>query len=119
MFQQHLVKLIYPIDKSSLSPLRLFHFIALAVVVTRLLRHDWSGLMTPGMRAMIRCGENSLPIYCLSVPLALIAHVALKQISSGFAMQLTVSLTGIALMVAAATVMTRLAKLDRHGPKLF
>ena len=119
MFPEQLVKLIYPIDKSSLSPLRLFHFIALAVVVSRLLQHDWRGLMTPGMRAMIRCGENSLPIYCLSVPLALVAHIALKQISDGLAMQLAVSLAGIAIMVATATVLTWVAKLDRHGPKLF
>ena len=119
MFPQQLVKLIYPIDKSSLSPLRLLHFMALAVVVARLLRHDWSGLMTPGMKALIRCGENSLPIYCLSVPLALLAHVALKEISGGFAMQVAVSLAGIALMIAAATLMTWTAKLDRHGPKLF
>jgi hypothetical protein len=116
---QALTKLIYPIDKSSLSPLRLFHFLALAVVTSRLLRHDWHGLMTPGMMAMIRCGENSLPIYCLSVPLAFIAHVVLKQVSGGFAMQIAVSLAGIALMIAAATVMTWTAKLDRRGPKLF
>jgi hypothetical protein len=119
MFPQQLVKLIYPIDKSSLSPLRLLHFIALAVVVARLLPHDWSGLMTPAMKALIRCGENSLPIYCLSVPLALLAHVALKEVSGGLAMQVAVSLVGIALMIGAATLMTRTAKLDRHGPKLF
>jgi hypothetical protein len=119
LLPQDLVKLIYPIDKSSLSPLRLFHFLALAVAVTRLLRHDWSGLMTPEMIAMIRCGENSLPIYCLSVLLAFIGRAALKQISSGFAMQVAISFTGIALMIGAATVMTWTAKLDRRGPKLF
>jgi hypothetical protein len=116
---QALAKLIYPIDKSNLSPLRLIHFLALAVLVARLLRHDWRGLMTPGMLAMIRCGENSLPIYCLSVLLAFICHVVLKQVSSGFAMQIAVSFGGIAVMIAAATLMTWTAKLDRHGPKLF
>ena len=116
---QTLVKLIYPIDKSYLSPLRLFHFLSLAVVVAGLLRHDWHGLMTPWMTAMIRCGENSLPIYCLSVLLSLVGQVVLKQIYGGFAMQLAVSLAGIALMVAAATLLTSAAKLDRHGPKLF
>jgi ABC-type cobalamin transport system permease subunit len=75
--------------------------------------------MTPGMIAMIRCGENSLPIYCLSVLIAFIGDVVLKQIYSGFAMQVAVSFTGIALMIAAATVMTWTAKLDRRGPKLF
>jgi hypothetical protein len=114
-----LVKLIYPIDKTSLSPLRLFHFFSLAVTAGRLLQHDWRGLMTPGMRATIRCGENSLPIYCLGVLLAFIGDVVLRQISSGFAMQVGVSLTGIMVMIAVATLMTWTAKLDRHGPKLF
>jgi hypothetical protein len=114
-----LVKLIYPIDKTSLSPLRLLHFFSLAVIASRLLQHDWRGLMTPGMRATIRCGENSLPIYCLGVLLAFIGDVVLRQISSGFAMQVGVSLTGIMVMIAVATLMTWTAKLDRHGPKLF
>lgn len=119
LLPQQFMKLIYPIDKSSLSPFRLFHFLALGVVIARLFRRDWRGLMTPGMKALIRCGENSLPIYCLSVPLAFIAHVMLKQVSDGFAMQIAVSVTGVALMVSAATVMTWTAKLDRRGPKLF
>ena len=38
------------------------------------------------------------------------------RISSGLAMQIAVS---IAVMVAAATLMTRMSQLDRHGPKLF
>jgi len=34
-------------------------------------------------------------------------------------MQAAVSIAGIVLMIAAATLMTREAKLDRRGPKLF
>jgi hypothetical protein len=116
---ERLSKLIYPVDKSNLAPVRLLHFLALAVVVARLVRHDWRGLMTPAMVAMIRCGENSLAIYCLGVLLSFAAEVALKQISDGVAMQFALSLAGIAVMVAAATLMTWTAKLDRHGPKLF
>ena len=116
---QSLARLIYPIEKSNLSPLRLFHFLALALVVARLLRHDWRGLMRPWILALIRCGENSLPIFCVSVLFAFVAHVVLKHISAGFPMQVIVSFIGIALMIAAATLMTRTAKLDRHGPKLF
>ena len=111
--------LIYPIDKSHLAPLRLVHFLALAVVVSRLMPHDWHGLMKPWMMAMIRCGENSLAIYCVSVLLSFAGFVILKGTTGGIAMQATVSLAGIALMVAAATLMTWEAKLDRRGPKLF
>ncbi len=63
-------RLIYPISKSHLAPLRLLHFLALAVVVSRLTAPDWHGLLKPWMTAMIRCGENSLAMYCFSVLLS-------------------------------------------------
>jgi hypothetical protein len=112
-------KLIYPIDKSHLAPVRLLHFLALALVVARLVPRDWSGLMSPLMVALIRCGENSLVIYSLGVLLAFAAMVALREISNGVAMQVAVSLGGIAVMIAAATAITWTAKLDQHRLKLF
>ena len=112
-------KLIYPIYKSHLAPVRLLHFLALAVVVSRLTPRDWHGLMSPWLTAMIRCGENSLAIYCLSVLLSFMGFVILTQFSGTLAMQAVVSMAGIVLMVAAATLMTWEAKLDRRGPKLF
>ena len=75
--------------------------------------------MKPWMTAMIRCGENSLAMYCFSVLLSFMGFVILTQISGSVAMQAAVSLAGIALMIAAATLMTWEAKLDRRGPKLF
>jgi hypothetical protein len=41
------VKLIYPIDKGHLAPLRLLHFLALAIFVSRLTPPNWHGLMQP------------------------------------------------------------------------
>jgi hypothetical protein len=112
-------KLIYPIYKSHLAPVRLLHFLALAVVVSRLLSRDWPGLLKPLMTAMIRCGENSLSMYCLGVLLSFIGFVILTEISGTFAMHAAVSIGGIALLIAAAALTTLEAKLDRHGPKLF
>jgi hypothetical protein len=112
-------KLIYPIYKSHLAPVRLLHFLALAALVSRLTPPDWRGLMKPGITAMIRCGENSLSMYCLSVLLSFMGFVILTRISSGFAMQAAVSMVGIALMIAAASLTTWEAKQDRRGPKLF
>ena len=112
-------KLIYPIDKSHLAPVRLLHFLALAIVVSRLTPPDWRGLSNPWLTAMIRCGENSLAMYCLSVLLSFGGLVILNRISSSFAMQAAVSVAGIALMIAVATLLTWEAKRDRRGPKLF
>ncbi len=112
-------KLIYPIYKSHLAPVRLLHFLALAVVVSRLTPPEWHGLMKPVMTAIIRCGENSLAIYCLGVLLSFIGHVVLTKFFGAIAMQAAVSVAGIVLMSVAATLMTWEAKLDRRGPKLF
>ena len=111
--------LIYPIYKSHLAPVRLVHFLALAFVISRLAPPNWYGSMKPAMMAMIRCGENSLSIYCLGVLLAFIGQVVLTEFSGGFIVQLAVSLAGVAAMMAAATLLTWESQLDRRGPKLF
>jgi hypothetical protein len=114
-----LSKLIYPIEKSNLSPWRLLHFLALALVVMRLTALEWQGLMKPWMTAMIRCGENSLAMYCFGVLLSFMGHVVLVEFSGTLAVQVAVSIAGVALMIAAATLMTWTSQLDRPGPKLF
>ena len=73
-------RLIYPIYKSHLAPLRLLHFFALAILVSRLMPPDWHGLMKPWMMAMICCGENSLAIFCLGVLLSFMGLVILSAI---------------------------------------
>ena len=40
-------KLIYPIYKSHLAPVRLLHFLSLALVVVRLTPRHWHGLPKP------------------------------------------------------------------------
>jgi hypothetical protein len=114
-----LSRLIYPIDKSHLAPLRLLHFLALAILISRLTRPDWHGLMKPSMMAMIRCGENSLAIYCLGVLLSFVGFVVLSEFSGTVAMQVVVSIAGIAVMIVVASVMTWTSRHDRPGPKLF
>jgi hypothetical protein len=114
-----LVKLIYPIDKSDLDLLRLLHFLAIAVLVARFVRRDWKGSMTPLLRGAVRCGENSLEIYCLGVLLAFGGEVLLVRVTNGIAMQIAVSIGGILLMIAFATLLTWLATGSRQLPKLF
>jgi hypothetical protein len=57
------------------------------------------------MRGAIRCGQNSLPIFCVGVLLAFASHTALHDISSGIAMQIALSLGGIVAMIATATLL--------------
>ncbi|CAL79006.1 conserved hypothetical protein; putative membrane protein [Bradyrhizobium sp. ORS 278] len=119
LLPQAIAALIYPIYKSHLAPVRLLHFLALAFVVSRLAPPQWHGPIRPLMTAMIRCGENSLSIYCIGVLLAFIGQVVLTDVASGFAMQLLISVIGIAVMVFAATLLTWESQVDRRGPRLF
>jgi hypothetical protein len=105
LIPQTLAKLLYPLDKSNLDPLRLLHFFALAILAVWLVPRDWRGLTTPAMRGAIRCGENSLSIYCLGVLLALASHIVLVGISDGLAMQIALSLAGTLVMIAVASLL--------------
>jgi len=105
LIPQALSQLIYPLDKSNLDPLRLLHFLAIAVLAAWLVPRDWSWLKTPVMRGAICCGQNSLPIYCVGVLLAFASHMALLDISDGLAMQIALSLGGIVAMIATAALL--------------
>lgn len=116
---QVLAKLIYPIDKSDLDPLRLLHFLAIAVLVTKFVPPDWKGLTSPILIGAVRCGENSLEIYCAGVLLSFAGHALLTEVSPGLPMQLAVSAAGVAILIAAGTGLTWL-KIDGRGqPRLF
>jgi hypothetical protein len=113
---QTLTNLLFPVDKTNLSPLRVLHFLALAILAARFVPHTWRGLMTPVMRGAMRCGENSLPIYCLGVLLALASHVALLDISDGLPMQIALSLGGILMMIVAAMLLNSIRIKPKRRP---
>ena len=52
-----MIKAIYPIDKTDLDMLRLTHFLALAVLVTRYFPRNWAGLTSQWLRPLILCGQ--------------------------------------------------------------
>ena len=105
LIPQTLAHLFCPLDKSNLAPLRLLHFLAIAVLAAWLIPRNWRALKTPVMRGAIRCGQNSLPIYCLGVLLAFVSHVALLNISNGPVMQIALSVGGIMAMIMGATLL--------------
>jgi hypothetical protein len=115
LIPQALAKL-HPLDKSNLDPLRLLHFLAIAVLAAWFVPRSWRGLTTPVVRGAICCGQNSLPIYCLGVLLAFAGHMALIDISGGLAMQIAVSLVGIAAMIATATLLNLISIKPRQQP---
>ena len=99
-------KLLYPIDKTTLAPVRLLHFLALLGIVIKLLPPDLHALRSKTLHPVILCGQRSLPVFCLGVILSFTAHWMLVQISDSELMQLFVSVAGIAILVGAAWLAT-------------
>jgi hypothetical protein len=116
LIPQMLAHLFYPLEKSNLDPLRLLHFLAIAVLAAWLVPRNWRALKTPVMRGAIRCGHNSLPIYCLGVLLAFVSHMALLDISNGLAMQIALSVGGIIAMIVSATLLNLISIKPRQQP---
>jgi hypothetical protein len=103
-------RMIYPVDKSNLDILRLLHFFALALLCWRFLPSNLAVLKARALRPLVLCGEYSLVIYCASVLLSFAAHAFLTIGWNTLASQTLVSLAGLAMMSAIATL---LAAIDR------
>jgi hypothetical protein len=116
LIPQTLAQLHDTSDKSNLGPLRLLHFLAIAVLAAWLVPRNWRMLKTPVMRGAILCGQNSLPIYCLGVLLAFASHMALLSISNGLAMQIALSIGGIVAMVVSAALLNLINIKPRQQP---
>lgn len=116
---EFLNSLVYPIDKSGLDPLRLLHFLALAVCVANLAPAHWNAMGSRLLLAAVRCGENSLEIYCASVVLSLAGFAILRTGFDSALAQIVVSAAGIALLVGFATLLTWLHNLGTRRTRLF
>jgi len=93
---------ITPTDKENLAPYRVVHFLALAFIATHLVPADHPGLQWRSLRAVIRCGEEWLAVFCVGVFLSLAGHLILITGANLVVMQIAVSLAGFAAMAAVA-----------------
>ncbi|MCZ7566829.1 MAG: OpgC domain-containing protein [Burkholderiales bacterium] len=106
-------RLIYPIDKTTLDPLRLAHFLALAYVVQLAVPADARFLSWRIVRPLRRCGEHSLLVFCIGTFLSFTAHVVLSEVGGSVSAQVAVSAIGIALLAATAGIAGWHKKLQR------
>jgi hypothetical protein len=114
LIPEALATLLDPLDKANLDPLRLLHFLAIAVWAAWLVPRNWRAQSNPVMQCAIQCGQNSLPIYCLGVLLAFASHLVLLDVSNGLAMQIALSATGIVAMIAAAKLLNLISTKPRQ-----
>ncbi len=106
---------MYPIDKTNLDVLRFAHFLALAALTVRFIPRDWPVLQSPWLRPAILCGQHSLEIFCLGVFLAFAAHFVMVEFYGGRAMQVLMSIAGIAIMIATGWIFSWYKKVETRG----
>ena len=93
--------LIYPISKTNLSPLRLLHFVALAIVVATVLPVG-AWLENRLGRFLRLLGRHALEVFCLSVVLSPIADALSAMADDIWSVQIVTALAGVGLMAALA-----------------
>jgi len=91
-----------PNDKTNLAPYRFLHFIVMAFIVTRFVPKDWRGLEWQGFQPIIKCGEQSLAVFCVGVFLSFVGHFVLTLGSGSLLAQIFVSATGVAMLTLVA-----------------
>jgi hypothetical protein len=102
-----------PNDKTNLAPYRVAHLIAIAIVVTRFLPADSSILQWRSLTPLIKCGQNSLEVFCIGIVLSFCAHAAIELSLNSLAVQLLVGAAGLLLMTAGAYCLTSYKRWDR------
>jgi hypothetical protein len=102
IFPAWLVDAFNPDGRVNLAPYRVLHFVILAFLVTRLVSKDWRGLDWLILKPVIRCGQQSLAVFCVGVFLSFAGHFVLIISSDSLLMQVFVSVTGIAIMILVA-----------------
>ena len=102
-----------PNDKTNLAPYRILHLLALALLVVRFIPFDWSGLGWPVFRPVIKCGQQSLEVFCVGVFLSFVAHFVLETTSNSFHVQMLVGAAGLSIMTGVAYYRSWSKKIDR------
>jgi hypothetical protein len=93
---------VNPNDKTNLAPYRVLHFVVLALLVARFLPKDWKGLQSWIFDPLIKCGQQSLRVFCLGVILSFLGYFFLTISSGTLLMQVAISISGIAILCGQA-----------------
>jgi hypothetical protein len=113
MFPQWLFDAFNPNDKTNLAPYRVLHFVVIAFFVTRFVPKDWAGLEWKVFDPIIKCGQQSLAVFCVGVFLSFVGHFQLMMSSGSLLAQIFISLTGIALLTMVAYYISWSKKQDK------
>jgi hypothetical protein len=117
MMPEWLFEAFNPNDKTNLAPYRVLHFVIIAFFVTRFVSKEWPGLQWRIFQPLIKCGQQSLAVFCVGVFLSFVGHFELMMSSGSLMAQIFVSASGLALMSCVAYYISWSKKQDKPLPK--
>jgi hypothetical protein len=117
LFPSWLYDAFNPNDKTNLAPYRFLHFVVIVILVIRYVPKEWPGLEWKVFDPVVKCGQQSLAVFCVGVFLSFVAHFALMLSSGSLLAQIFVSVSGIAIMTLVAYYISWSKKQDKPAPK--
>ena len=102
LFPRVVFEAFNPNDKTNLAPYRFLHLAVLIIVVVRFIPIDTPGLQAAIWRPLIKCGQQSLEVFCVGIYLSFLASFVLQTTYDGLLAQLLVGAGGLAVMTAVA-----------------
>jgi hypothetical protein len=117
LFPHWLYDAFNPNDKTNLAPYRFLHFVVIVILVIRFVPKDWPGLEWKIFDPVIKCGQQSLAVFCVGVFLSFVGHFELMMSSGSLFAQIFVSISGIAIMTLVAYYISWSKRQDKPAPK--
>jgi hypothetical protein len=117
LFPHWLYETFNPNDKTNLAWYRFLHFVVIVIMAVRFVHKDWPGLEWKIWEPVIKCGQQSLAVFCVGVFLSFVGHFALLLSYGSVLAQIGVSVTGIAIMTVVAYYISWSKKQDKPLPK--
>jgi hypothetical protein len=102
LFPRAVFEAFNPNDKTNLAPYRFLHLAILIIVGARLIPVDAAGLQAAIWHPLVKCGQQSLEVFCVGIYLSFIASLFLERTSGGILAQLLVGACGLAIMTTVA-----------------
>jgi hypothetical protein len=98
------LKELWPVNKNNLSPIRLVPFFATVFIVGTLVAPNAKFLRSPLATPLIRCGQQSLEVFCFGILLSALAHFLLSEYNSAVLTQLAVNVAGVLALCLTAKI---------------
>jgi hypothetical protein len=102
--------------KENLSPLRLLHFLSVALLVATYVKKDHPVLTWPGASVVIKSGRSSLQVFCLGAILAVLLNLFVAVERPIVVERIALDCAAILLIGLVATLLMRSRASRQQAP---